>query len=157
MTPESFDAFVRQHERMVRALAVSYVRSEAAADDVVQEAFLRAWKAFDTLRDPGHVKTWLYTLARHAAIDWLRREKRHRMEELNVDVAAPARRETDDRVEKVMRIVDGLREDYRRLVLLRFADGLSYAEIAEALGMSVGAVGEKLHRVRKLVVERMGL
>lgn len=155
MMAETFDRFVREHERMVRALAFSWVRNASAADDVTQEAFLRAYRSIATLRDLSKVKPWLYTLTRNAAMDWLRREKRHRVEELNVDVAAPAERPGDDRAERVARIVDGLREDYRQLVLLRFVDGLSYGEIAEALGMSIGAVGEKLHRVRKLVVERM--
>ena len=151
-----FDTFVKEHERMVRALALSWVRSPSAADDVKQEAFLRAWKALGTLRDPSKAKTWLYTLTRNAAVDWLRREKRHKAEEL-VDVAAPvAEKKSDDLIEKVVRIVDGLREDYRQLVLLRFVEQLSYAEIAEVLGTTASSVGEKLHRVRKLVTERMG-
>jgi RNA polymerase sigma-70 factor (ECF subfamily) len=152
-----FDSFLHDHERMVRALALSWVRSPSAADDVTQEAFLRAWKAWGTLRDPAKAKTWLYTLTRHAAIDWLRREKRHKAEELVQDVAAPAaEKRPDDLVDRVVRIVDGLREDYRQLVLLRFVEQLSYAEIGEVLGMTASAVGEKLHRVRKLVTERMG-
>lgn len=151
-----FDSFVHDHERMVRALALSWVRSPSAADDVTQEAFVRAWKAWGSLRDPAKAKTWMYTLTRHAAIDWLRREKRHKAEELVQDVAAPAAdRRPDDLVDRVVRIVDGLREDYRQLVLLRFVEQLSYAEIAEVLGMTATAVGEKLHRVRKMVAERM--
>lgn len=154
--PADFDAFVQEHERMVRALALSWVRSPSAADDVAQEAFLRAWKAWGSLRDPSKAKTWLYTLTRHAAIDWLRREKRHKAEEL-VDVAAPeAERKPDELIERVAKLVDGLREDYRQLVLLRFVEQLSYAEIGEVLGLTASAVGEKLHRVRKLVCERLG-
>ena len=72
-------------------------------------------------------------------------------------MAAPAaEKKPDDLLEKVVRIVDGLREDYRQLVLLRFVEQLSYAEIGEVLGMTAAAVGEKLHRVRKLVTERIG-
>jgi RNA polymerase sigma-70 factor (ECF subfamily) len=158
MTGEPFDAFVRRHERMVRALARSYVRDASAADDIAQEAFIKAHRALDTLADPAKEKTWLYAIARNAALDWLRREKRHRMEELNVDVAAPERRDSGgDLAARVMRIVDTLREDYRQVVLLRFVDELSYAEIGEALGLAPSAVGEKLHRVRKMVVERLKL
>lgn len=154
--PADFQTFVRDHERMVRALALSWVRSPSAADDVAQESFLRAWKAWGTLRDPAAAKTWLYTLTRHAAIDWLRREKRHKAEELVQDVAAPAaEKKPDDLIEKVVRIIDGLRQDYRQLVLLRFVEQMSYAEIGEVLGLTASAVGEKLHRVRKLVNERM--
>jgi RNA polymerase sigma-70 factor (ECF subfamily) len=153
---DDFTSFVREHERMVRALARSWVRDAATADDVAQEAFLRAWKARETLRDAARVKPWLYTIVRNAAMDWARRERRHRAEELADEVAAPAAVAQPDLVDRVVRIVDELREDYRRLVLLRFVDGLSYAEIGSVLGMTPGAVGEKLHRVRKMVMERFG-
>ncbi|MCE9582985.1 MAG: sigma-70 family RNA polymerase sigma factor [Planctomycetes bacterium] len=151
-----FQTFVHDHERMVRALALSWVRSPSAADDVTQEAFVRAWKSWGTLRDSAKAKTWIYTVTRNAAVDWLRREKRHKAEEL-VDVAAPAiEKKPDDRIDRVVGIVNSLREDYRQLVLLRFVEQMSYAEIAEVLGLTASAVGEKLHRVRKMVTDRMG-
>jgi len=157
MTAEAFDGFVREHERMVRALALSYTRNASAADDVVQETFIRAYRSIDGLREGSKVKTWLYALARHAAIDWLRREKRHRVEELTVDVVAPAEKKTDDLTERVMKVVNGLKQDYRQIVLLRFVEEMSYADIGETLGMTSTAVGEKLHRVRRIVMERLGL
>jgi len=156
MTGPPFERFVREHERMVRALAVAYCRDESAADDVVQETFVRAWRSLDGLRDPSKVKTWLYAMARHAATDHIRGRERRKTEELKVDVEAP-RRQASEPVEQVMRLVDRLREDHRQILLLRYVEKLSYAEIAEALGMTATAVGEKLHRVRKLVMERFSL
>ena len=153
MTGGAFERLVADHERTVRALAMAYCRDASAADDVVQETFLRAWKSLDGLRDPSKVKTWIYSLARHAAIDQLRARKRRETEELTVDVKAPEKR-SDDLVDRVMRAVDGLREDYRQILLLRYVEKLSYGEIAESLGMTATAVGEKLHRVRKMVMEK---
>ncbi len=149
MTGADFDAFVREHERMVRALARAYLRDESAADDLTQEVFLRAWKSVDGVL---HRKTWLYTLTRNAAIDVLRsRRATVSIEEHAMDLAAPRPEEPDDRIAHVMRLVDGLREDYRRILLLRYVDGMPYAQIAEVLGMTVTAVGEKLHRVRAMI------
>jgi RNA polymerase sigma-70 factor (ECF subfamily) len=157
VTAEDFDRFVREHERMVHALAFSYVKDEHAADDVMQEAFLRAYRSVDGMRDPTKVKTWLYTLTRNAAIDHLRSRK-HRavsIEEHEVDVAAPQAEERPELLDKVMKIVDDLREDYRQIILMRYVDKMAYTAIAEVLGMTVGAVGEKLHRVRALIAERL--
>lgn len=149
MTGAEFDAFVREHQRMVRALAFSYLRDDHAADDLAQEVFLRAWKSVDGV---AHPKTWLYAMTRNAAIDHLRARRRSLpIEEKVMDVPAPPPAEPDDRIAKVMRVVDGLREDYRQIILLRYVENLPYARIAEALGMTVTAVGEKLHRVRALI------
>lgn len=156
MQEPAFERFVREHERMVRALAASYCRDADAAEDIVQETFWRAWRSFDGLREPGAVKSWLCALARHAGIDHARARERRPVEELNVDVAAPEPKE-GDLAEKVMAAVDGLRGDYRRIIILRYVEKLSYAEIGEALGMTPGAVGEKLHRVRHMVMEKLGL
>ena len=60
MTGGAFERLVADHERTVRALAMAYCRDASAADDVVQETFLRAWKSLDGLRDPTKVKTWIY-------------------------------------------------------------------------------------------------
>ncbi len=156
MTGEAFEGFVREHERMVRALAYSYVQDEHAADDVLQEAFLRAYRAVDGMRDPSKVKTWLYTLTRNAAIDHLRSRRRTvSIEEHDVDVPAPAAEEKNDLADQVMKVVDDLREDYRRLILMRYVDQMPYTQIAEVLGMTVGAVGEKLHRVRAMIASKL--
>ena len=154
MTGEAFERFVREHERMVRALARSYARDEDAAEDVVQETFWRAWRAIGTLEDVSRAKAWVAGIARHAALDHLRARKRRPAEELNVDVAAPEKKDEGDLVERVMRAVDALRADYRQIMILRYVEKLSYEGIARALGMTPGAVGEKLNRVRKMVAER---
>ena len=154
MTAEAFERFVLEHERLVRALARSYVRDDDAAEDVVQETFWRAWRSIGDLGDPSRAKAWMTEIARHAAIDHLRSRRRHTTEELNVDVAAPEEKDEGDLVERVIRAVDALRADYRQIMILRYVEKLSYEGIARALGMTPGAVGEKLNRVRKMVAER---
>ena len=157
MTGPDFERLVREHERLVRALARSAVRDEHAAEDLVQETFWRAWRSLGNLRDPSKVKAWLCALCRNAALDFLRRRRRRETEELDVDIAAPEAREGPDLAARVGRIVDGLREDYRQIMVLHYVEQLSYEQIAESLGMTTGAVGEKLHRVRKMVAERLAL
>lgn len=156
MKDPAFERFVHEHGRMVRALAVAYCRDESAAEDVVQDTFVRAWRSLDGLRDPAKIKTWIYSLARHTAVDFLRARERRKTEELRMDVEAPER-PGGGLIEQVMQAVDQLREDYRQILLLRYVEKFSYAQIGEALGMTPAAVGEKLHRVRRMVMERFGL
>jgi RNA polymerase sigma-70 factor (ECF subfamily) len=162
MDSGSFEVFVREHQRMVFAIARQYVKEDNAAEDVMQEAFIRAYRGLDGLREKAHVKTWLYSLTRNAAIDWLRSHKRKFVSledsELDVEQPAPVRDDAKaDALETVMKVLEGLRADYREIVLMRYIEKLSYQQIAEALGMTVGAVGEKLHRVRHMIIERCGL
>ncbi|MBI2931293.1 MAG: sigma-70 family RNA polymerase sigma factor [Planctomycetes bacterium] len=161
MDEGTFERFVHEHQRMVHAIARQYVKDEHVAEDVAQEAFLRAHRSFDGLRDPSRVKTWLYSLTRNAAIDWLRAHKRRLMslDEASVDVPEPTRQDNvrDEQITRVMGVLDDLREDYREIIMMRYFEGLSYKEIAEALGMTIGAVGEKLSRVRDMIVERCQL
>jgi RNA polymerase sigma-70 factor (ECF subfamily) len=160
MDGTDFEAFVREHQRMVHAIARQYVGDDAA-DDVAQEAFIRAHRGLGSLREKAHLKTWLYSLTRNAAIDWLRanRRKTVSIEDSEIDVEAPAKDPDPakaDALEKILSVLDGLRADYRQIILMRYIDKLSYQQIAEALGMTVGAVGEKLHRVRNMIIERCG-
>lgn len=162
MNAGEFERFVCEHQRMVHAIARQYVKDEHVAEDVAQEAFVRAHRSYDGLRDPGRVRTWLYALTRNAAIDWLRANRRRPLplegEALNVPEPPPTRDDVrDTQLKKVLAALDSLREDYREIILMRYFQGLSYKEIAEALAMSVGAVGEKLSRVRDMIVERCGL
>ncbi len=145
---------------MVYAIARQYVKDEHVAEDVAQEAFIRAHRSFDGLRDPARVKTWLYSLTRNAAIDWLRAHRRKVLpleEAAEVPQPAPRPGTREEQAAVVMAALEALREDYREIILMRYFDGLSYREIADALGMTVGAVGEKLSRVRDMIVERCGL
>jgi RNA polymerase sigma-70 factor (ECF subfamily) len=146
---------------MVFAIARQYVKEDHAADDVTQEAFIRAYRGIDGLRDQAYVKTWLYSLTRNAAIDWLRAHKRKfvSLEDSELDVEQPVADDpgdSTDALDSVMNVLEGLRQDYREIILMRYIEKLTYLQIAAALKMTVGAVGEKLHRVRNMIIERCG-
>ncbi len=147
---------------MVYAIARQYVKDAHVAEDVAQEAFIRAHRSFDGVREPGRVRTWLYALTRNVAIDWLRahRRKTLSLETEALDIPQPPVAKAgprDEQLKIVMNVLDALREDYREIILMRYFQDMSYIEISETLGMSVGAVGEKLSRVRDMIVERCKL
>jgi RNA polymerase sigma-70 factor (ECF subfamily) len=149
MSSEHFEAFVKEHHSMVYALACAYAGPDAA-EDVCQETYLRAFQDLQSLKDPSRCKPWLYALTRNAAIDHLRKQRR---QDRTVRQVEPPRSTGEVDMDTVTRVLDRLREDFRQIVLLRYVERLSYREIGEALGMAVGAVGEKLHRVRAALVD----
>src|SRR5262245_9712064 len=158
MDARTFERLVREHQQMAFCVALSYCRDRAAAEDVAQEAFLKAFRSAETVRSPEQMKTWLYSIVRFTAIDWLRRQKReHAAEaarwEALVEPEDP--RPEDDRGPRVLEALRSLKDDHREIMTLRYVKGLSYQEIARVTGSTPSAVGEKLHRIREAVRARL--
>jgi RNA polymerase sigma-70 factor, ECF subfamily len=110
--------------------------------DVMQQTFLYLFRKFPGFELRCQMKTFLYPVVKNLAIDQLRRRDRLvPLDESRPDLAAPAT--ADDR--HVFELVSALPEEQREVLLLRFADGLSLAEIAEELGIPVGTVKSRLH------------
>jgi RNA polymerase sigma-70 factor (ECF subfamily) len=161
---EAFDVLVRKYNRMAGAIAFGIVRDFAAAEDIVQDAFLKAYQSLGTLRDLDKFKVWLAGIVRTRSIDWIRRKRSSRgvpftqafpsQDDGPVDEALQSP-PTDDlyaRKEVLEKILDAIRElpeEDRVMVSLKHMEGLSYKEIAELLGTSVSAVESRLFRARQ--------
>lgn len=127
------------------------------AEDVQQEVWLGVYRRIGQLASPAAFVTWLFTLARHRAVDHLRRRRRER--ELRDDVAAAhvalgaAAPEHDGHVDLddagLRRALAALPALHREVLLLRFEDDLSYADIAVVTGCSIGTVKSRLHHARR--------
>jgi RNA polymerase sigma-70 factor, ECF subfamily len=145
------------HYPRVRAYAVSLLRDRAAAEDVVQETFLRVRRGLETLHDPARVTAWVLRIAHNLCLDHLRARR-------NAPVAAEADREAEvpdaaqdfhrelEREEMsacVRAKIDLLPENLRAVVVLNDVLELSQPEIAEILGIEVGNVKVRLHRGRQ--------
>ena len=160
---ESYEAFVRAYAGRLHAFVAAYLQDGAETEDVVQTAFLKAWGRWETLDGDPAAPAWIYAVARNEAIERLR--LRRKIQEHGGRVAAhrvatapddpgEARIEDEDRrsrLDRVRRIVAGLREPYRSVILLRFGQSLSYAEIAQTLQQPLGTVKTHLCRAIRLV------
>jgi RNA polymerase sigma-70 factor, ECF subfamily len=144
------DLYARTFPR-VYAYVASLLRDRAAAEDVTAQAFERAYRKRRSYRaGRGTMDAWLFGIARNAALDELRRRKRRAgLEGDPEDLTRPA---PDDQAELALRrevvraALAGLDGRERDLIALKFAGGLSNAEIGRILGMSESAVGTRLHR-----------
>lgn len=125
-------------------------RDPGIAEDVVQEALLRAWKSLDALREDGAAKQWLLTIVRRENARYFERK---RLETVDIDNLTPAQSgmlaETDDSDLRDMReAIYKLDDDYREPLVLQVMMGHSTKEIAELMGINPGAVLTRLHRAR---------
>jgi RNA polymerase sigma-70 factor (ECF subfamily) len=159
MDANAFGQLVREHQRMVYCVALSYCKDPTSAEDVAQEAFLKAYRSVDEMRDPARLKTWLYSIARFTAIDWLRRKQREPVlglpEGAAQEIPERSAESKEDRTVRVMDVIRGLKEEHREIMILRYVRGLSYAQIAQETGSTTSAVGEKLSRIRDIVREKL--
>jgi RNA polymerase sigma-70 factor, ECF subfamily len=149
--PLDFDALYRESRDDVYAYVVTLLRSRSAAEDVTAQAFERAFRKSRSY-DPGKggPRAWLFGIARHAALDELRRGKR--IATLAAEPADAASAAPDDEAERaiqraaVRNALAGLPPRDREIVALKFHAGLDNAELAAVLGVSVSNAGTQLHR-----------
>lgn len=152
---EAFGALVEQYRDNVYRLAYRMCGNEYDADEAAQEAFVAAWRALPNFRGDAKFSTWLYRLTTNAAIDVMRREKRHQTvgdgEMMEVADDADSPQETVERTEQqeaVQRALATLSEEYREVLLLRYMEELDYAEIAEVLKLPSGTVKSRINRAK---------
>lgn len=161
---EAFDELVRRTYNDLYTLAARLTGNEEDARDVVQDAYLRAWKGIDRFRGDAQLSTWLYRITANCASTHLSRRRRLRTEpllpgfdpaELRHDAQPEAMTETTLDLERIARSVDQLPAKLRSVVVLRDVYGLTHESIAEELGISLSAAKVRLHRARKRLRDEM--
>ncbi len=154
----SFERLVERHAGTARALALAHVRSHTDAEDVVQEAFVEAFRCLDTLRDPSKFGAWLAGVVRHRAARVKERRKREAEYAESQSDAEPsvepdvAQRELWLRVRQAVEELDA---DAREVVVLRYFAGKTSREIGNILDLTPAAVRKRLQRARYDLAERL--
>lgn len=154
----AFEVLVAGHLRRAQALARAVVRDDSAVDDVVQEAFLKAYKQLASLGVAAHFPSWLGSIVRNEAVTWLRRNVRAGRDGRDVSELqplAPEPSEPDVRLAPLRVALEQLAPAYREIIALRYEANLDYLAIAETLGISVANVEKRLYRARQALLERM--
>ncbi len=154
----AFDELVRRTYVDTYTLAVRLTGHEEDARDVVQEAYLRAWKGLPRFRGDARFSTWMYRITANTAYTALQRRRRDRVSNL-ADVDEPIEAGVEAHPDELAETHAGLRElgaalerlpaTLRSLVVLKDVYGLSHEAIAQELGISVTAAKVRLHRGRK--------
>ncbi|AHY46042.1 sigma70-ECF: RNA polymerase sigma factor, sigma-70 family [Rubrobacter radiotolerans] len=151
----SYEELVGRYERLVAKVLYPYARREISAEDLVQETFLRAYDRLETFNPDYRFKTWLLAIANNLGIDTLRRRKE--LVEFNGEThgetgGGPESEAVEaERRAGVREAMRSLPETYQVPLLLRYDEEMSYAEIAEVMGLTVPAVKSRLFRARNMV------
>lgn len=171
---EAFRELVLRYQRPVFSLILRMVRDRSLAEDLSQEAFVKAYRALGRFDPSRKFSSWLFKIAHNLTIDSIRRKRLHTQSldqpigsadgDLRLgdriadhDQMAPDRAvESVDLGESLERAIAALRPEYREVVMLRFVEEMSYQEVAEILDLPLGTIKTYIHRARKELAELLG-
>jgi len=149
---QAFEMIVARYQHKVLRLAFSVLGERTAAEDATQDALLRVWRGLERFRGASALSTWIYSIARNAALS-VRSARRplDSLDEPDVRIAAepfvaPA---AENSTFDVARLVEALPDAQREVVILFYLEGKSYIETAAITGLPMGTVKTHLHRARK--------
>jgi len=167
----AFDLLVAKYQRRLGRLISRFVRDSADAEDVTQDAFIKAYRALPSFRGESAFYTWLYRIGINTAKNYLLGNKRRppnttpfdaeeaeAFEEAALlrEVTTPENELMSKQVVNVVQLsLQELPEDLRNALMLREMEGLSYEEIAEVMSCPIGTVRSRIFRAREAVAERL--
>lgn len=168
---QAFDELAQRYHKQAYNIAYRMTGNHSDAEDLTQEAFIRAFRFFAQYKRELPFDSWLYKIMSNVFVDTLRRRPKAQIRSLDqpiatedgearLEIADPSdgpedivmSREMDTRVQRAL---NSIPEDFRLAVIYADIEGLSYEEIAEAMSCSIGTVRSRLHRGRKLLRDRL--
>jgi RNA polymerase sigma-70 factor (ECF subfamily) len=167
----AFDLLVRKYQHKVVKLVLRYVRNPAEAEDIAQEAFIKAYRALPQFRGDSAFYTWMYRIAINTAknslasrdrspiaydLDLTDPEESHSVQTKLQDPDTPEGMALTEEIRGIVNsAIEGLPEELKTAIVLRELDGLSYEEIAAAMECPVGTVRSRIFRAREAIDKRL--
>ena len=167
----AFDELITVYRGKIYAMIFNMIRNDADAWDLSQEVFIKAWKALSKFEGRSAFYTWIYRIAHNVTYDWMRKKKIEGAGEFNDEMLNEAEPgaltspkafdspdqnlQRDELRDKITIAINSLSEDHREVILLKEVEGLSYQEIAESIGSSIGTVMSRLYYARKKLQETL--
>jgi RNA polymerase sigma-70 factor, ECF subfamily len=160
---EEFERLYETYHHQLFQYLFYLVRSRETAEELVQEVYIKVLNSYETFEGKSSEKTWIYSVAKHVAIDWIRKQTRKKRKsegkeyewterEFEVEDRSPLPEEIivqKDEVQQVYRMLEKCSEDQQQVVLLRFVQSLSISETADILGWTESKVKTTQHRAIK--------
>lgn len=167
----AFDELVSRYHRQAYNIAYRMTGNHADAEDLTQEAFIRAFRFFGQYKRELPFDSWLYKIMSNVFVDTLRRRPKAHIRSLDAPIATEDGEATMDIADdgpspeeqlisqqmdhRLQGALNSLPEDFRLAVIYADIEGFSYEEIADAMNCSIGTVRSRLHRGRKMLRERL--
>lgn len=159
---KQFEDIVNQYQRDLVNFHYRFVGNRYEAEDLAQETFIKAYKKFDTLKEPDKLKSWLYSIARNTVIDFFRKNKNKPFALDSAILENVAEATAVDYQERVANLetskelehcIEQLIKEDRAIIKLLYYEGFSYKEIGELLHINQNTLKSRLHRARKILFE----
>ena len=166
----AFDLLVIKYQHKIVHLVNRYVKDPSEAQDVAQDAFIKAYRALADFRGDSAFYTWLYRIAINTAKNYLlSRSRRHTDYEVDMqdaeqtenahqlkDIETPEHQLMNDQIINVIKLaIENLPEEMRIAITLREFEGMSYEEIADAMDCPIGTVRSRIFRAREAIDEKL--
>ena len=158
----AFSALVRKYQRSVHALAWRKIGDFHIAEDITQDTFLQAYQKLSTLKEPQRFASWLYVIAANYCKMWMRKKRlsTQSLEDINSTaleratysgyvIAENEQTTAEAQREVVKKLLAKLQESERTVITLHYLGGMTYKEISEFLGVSVGTIKTRVYRARR--------
>ncbi|MAQ83326.1 RNA polymerase sigma factor [Psychromarinibacter halotolerans] len=151
---------VVEHLPAMRAFAVSLTRDSAAADDLVQDTIVKAWKNFDKFKEGTNLRAWLFTILRNTFYSNLRKSKREVSDSDGAMAATLSEKPQHDgrlAMADFEKVFAYLPVEQREALILVGASGMSYEEAADTCEVAIGTIKSRVNRGRAKLVELLGI
>ena len=167
----AYDLLVLKYQRKIMRLLSRMIREPSEAEDVAQEAFIKAYRALPQFRGDSAFYTWLYRIAINTARNWQASSQRRPM---SSSIVSNEDDETFDQIDNLTDIstpesvlasrqvistvneaIDALPEELRTAIVLREIEGMSYEDIAQAMGCPIGTVRSRIFRAREAIAAQL--
>ncbi|PRO65908.1 RNA polymerase sigma factor SigX [Alkalicoccus urumqiensis] len=166
---EEFERLYSAYHQQLFQYVFYLVRSRETAEELVQEVYIKVLNSFESFEGKSSEKTWLYSIAKHVAIDWIRRQSRKKRKfegkeyewserEFEIEDKQPLPEDIvmqKEEIQQVYRMLEKCTADQQQVMILRYVQSLSIAECADILGWSESKVKTTQHRALKALQKQL--
>jgi RNA polymerase sigma factor (sigma-70 family) len=152
---EAFRKIFEANSKKIFHLCYGYTGDDDAANDLLQETFLKVWQNLDKFRNQALISTWIYRIAVNTCLTYLRSEKRQAKDELTPQLAETRAEEFSEKNEQVALLYKCISklEETERIIITMVLDEMPYADIADISGITEGNLRVKIHRIKQKLTD----
>ena len=150
-----FKEIFKSNSKKIYHLCYGYTGDDDAANDLMQETFMKVWQNLEKFRNQAMISTWIYRIAVNTCLSWLRVKKRHPKDELTDTIIETKGEELSEKNEQVALLYKCISqlEETERIIISMVLDEIPYSEIAVISGVSEGNLRVKIHRIKNKLTE----
>ena len=151
----AFKQLFDENSKRIFNLCYGYTGDADAANDLMQETFIKVWQNLDKFRNQSQLSTWIYRIGVNTCLSYLRTAKRRPTEELNDYIIENHTEEVGEKQEQVAALYRAISQldEHERIIITMVLDEIPYPEIAEVNGISEGNLRVKIHRIKHKLTE----